>query len=312
MNKKLLLIVLLPVLIAACFSPSPQESSNGLQVIAVESFLADIAQQVAGDRLTIQTLIPQGVDPHTFTPTPRDIIMLTNSDAIIINGAGFEAWLNADFDANLTDQKIITASEGLVSRKPGMGEHREDETDGDAHSHEEGDPHFWLNPLNVIKYVENIRDELILMDQDGEEIYRKNAQKYTEQLLELDYWIMNEVSAIPEKNKTIITNHESFGYFADRYGFRIIGTIIPGVSTGSSPSPRQLTGLVEAIKKYNVKVIFLETGSNPQLANQISNETGIQVVEDLYTHSLTDADGNAPSYLQMMRWNTRLIVNALR
>lgn len=319
MNRQLLKIIFLPFLVSACFSPSPQKTEGELQVVAIESFLADITQQVAGDRLNIQSLIPQGVDPHTFEPSPRDIIKLTTSDAIIINGAGFEAWLDSDFNANLTDQIIITASEGLVSRTPSLSEHTDDETVGEElaiegadHSHEEGDPHFWLDPNNVIRYVENIRDGLILMDPDGEEVYRQNAQKYSEELWELDHWIMNEVRAIPPENKVIITNHESFGYFADRYGFKIIGTIIPGVSTGSSPSPRQLTGLVEEIKGNGVKVIFLESGSNPQLANQIASETGVNVVEDLYTHSITTDNGNAPSYIDMMRWNTRLIVEALR
>lgn len=319
MNRQLIKVIILPFLVSACFSPSPQRPEGELQVVAIESFLADITQQVAGDRLIIQSLIPQGVDPHTFEPSPRDIIQLTTSDAIIINGAGFEAWLDSDFNANLTDQIIITASEGLMSRTPSISEHTDDETIGEElaidspnHSHEEGDPHFWLDPNNVIRYVENIRDGLIQIDPDGEEVYRQNAQKYSEKLLELDHWIMNEVSVLPPENKVIITNHESFGYYADRYGFKIIGTIIPGVSTGSSPSPRQLTGLVEVIKGNGVKVIFLESGSNPQLANQIASETGVNVVEDLYTHSITTDNGNAPSYIDMMRWNTQLIVDALR
>jgi ABC-type Zn uptake system ZnuABC Zn-binding protein ZnuA len=276
-----------------------------MNVIAVESFLADIAQQVAGDRITIQTLIPLGLDPHSFEPTPQDVVRLTECDAVIMNGAGFEEWMGSLLSENLKDKPVIEAASGLTSRSPGTQELIDD------HIHE-GDPHFWLDPINVIKYTENIRDGLILLDQAGRTDYEKNAESYITQLRELDNWIQDQVSQIPLENRMIVTNHESFGYFADRYGFSIIGTIIPSVTTGASPSSQQLTQLVDQIRTTGVKVVFLETGANPQLADQLSRETGIQVVSNLYTHSITREDGNASSYLALMHWNTQQIVEVLK
>lgn len=317
MKKIFLLGFLFIFVVSACVSPAPQKTEDEFQVLAIESFLADIAQQVAGDRLTVQVLIPTGIDPHTFEPSPKDIVRMTDSKAIIINGAGFEAWLEKSYEPNLNNQIIIAASEGLETRdshnevqNTANAESHLDEADG--HVHEEGDPHFWLDPNNVIRYVENIRNGLSQLDPPGEEQYTQNATAYIEQLKELDTWIRSEVNQIQPENRVLITNHESFGYFADRYGFEVLGTIIPSVTTGSSPSPQQLTELVNKIREKNAKAVFLEVGSNPQLANQLASETGVKVVENLYTHSLTDKNGNAPSYLQMMRWNTRLIVDALR
>ena len=315
MNRFFVIFVSLTLLITACTPQALVKTGDALQVIAIESFLGDIAQQVAGDRLSIQTLIPAGTDPHAFEPSPQDIVKLTNSKAIIINGAGFEAWLDSSYQSNLQQQLIIDASKGLTIREQNEAEHAdgEEQSAGETgHLHEEGDPHFWLDPTNVIRYVENIRDGLAQIDPAGKEQYSRNAAAYIEQLKELDVWIQSEVSAIPPEKRIMITNHESFGYFADRYGFRIIGTIIPSVTTGSSPSSQQLTDLITKMRENDAHVIFLETGSNPQLANQIASETGARVVEDLYIHSITAPDGNAPSYLDMMRWNTRLIVEALK
>ena len=135
---------------------------------------------------------------------------------------------------------------------------------------------------------------------------------YIAQLQELDTWIAQQVQSIPAERRQIVTNHESFGYFADRYGFTIIGTVVPSVSTSSSPSAQQLARLVDQIKATGAPAIFLETGANPQLADQVAAETGVIVVTDLVSHSITPPDGPAPTYLDMMRLNTQAFVNALK
>jgi ABC-type Zn uptake system ZnuABC Zn-binding protein ZnuA len=175
-----------------------------------------------------------------------------------------------------------------------------------------GDPHFWLDPISVIHYVENIRDGLSAIDPEGKEIYAKNADVYIVKLNELDGSLREQAQTIPSEKRLIVTNHESFGYFADRYGFTIIGTIIPSVSTGASPSAQQLAGLVDHIRSTGASAIFLENGTNPQIANQIAKETGVKVVTDLYTHSVTDASGKAPTYIEMMKYNMARIVENLK
>lgn len=289
--------------VATVSSPSP------LKVLAVESFLADIGQNVAGDRLQVETLIPAGNDPHTFVPTPQDLTRIAQSQVLIANGGGLEEWLEETLQNAGGERLLIEASTGLTSREPHSGE--ETLTEGEAHAHE-GDPHFWLDPLNVIRYVENIRDGLISADPAGREAYTQNATAYVAKLNELDAWIRQQVQEIPTERRLIITDHESFGYFADRYGFEIIGALIPSVSSGAAPSAQQLAQLVERIRQSGAPAIFLQIGSNPKLAEQLAQETGVKVVTGLYTHSLTAPGGEASTYLDLIKHNVSLIVGALK
>lgn len=297
----------------ACQPMAVPAGSPTLKVVAAETFLADIAQNVAGNRIKIEALMPVGVDPHSFEPTPSDVAKVADSNLLIVNGAGFEVFL-ADLLENTGGQRtVIEASAGLTMRTPQAGEHAE-ETEheaADEHAHE-GDPHFWLDPNNVIKYVETIRDGLTQADPEGAAIYRANAEAYIAQLQDLDRWIADRVGEIPPVDRLLVTNHESFGYFADRYGLRIIGTVIPSASSGASPSAQQLAALIDHIRETGAKAIFLETGANPQLAQQVASETGVQVVTDLHTHSVTAAGGPAPTYIDMMKANVNAIVAALK
>ena len=276
-------------------------------MIAIESYLADIAQNIAGTYFHIDTLIPIGLDPHSFELTPQDAVKLSESQMVIINGGGFETWLQT-FIQNTTDPlHIVDASAGLISRKPKSGE-----TALDSSAAGDTDPHFWLNPENVIRYVNNIRDALAEMDPANGSDYRHNAQTYIDQLTELDQWIFDAVSQIPTENKILVTNHESLGYFADRYGFQIAGAVIPSTSSDAMPTAKQLADLVSIIRTRRIKAIFLETGSNPDLAEQVARETGITIVNTIYTHSLTQQDGPAPTYIDMMKFDVMTIVQVLQ
>jgi ABC-type Zn uptake system ZnuABC Zn-binding protein ZnuA len=308
------------LLLAACQARPTAELAvqppAGLRVLAVESFIADMAQNVAGgagtagDKLKIETLIPLGIDPHEYELTPQDVAKISASQVLIVNGGGFEGWLQEALDNAGGQRTVIEASAGLEGRSAQEGEVVEPAPEGEE-GHE-GDPHFWLDPVSVIQYVENIRAGLAEAEPSEAEIYANNAAAYSGQLTELDAWIKSQVAQIPAGRRLLVTNHESFGYFADRYGFKIIGTIIPSVSTGASPSAQQLAQLMDEIEASGAPAIFLETGSNPQLANQIAAETGVKVVTGLYTHSVTPPGGNAPTYIEMMKYNVNAIVEALR
>jgi ABC-type Zn uptake system ZnuABC Zn-binding protein ZnuA len=306
---------ILSVLLALAFSlaacqPVNNASLTGnetsLKVLAVETFLADIAQNVAGNRVTVESLIPLGLDPHAFEPTPQDVQKIAESTVLIVNGAGLETWLTKTLENAGGQRQVIAASSGLTSRTAREGE--ETVTTGT----EKGDPHFWLDPILVVKYVENIRDGLIAADPAGKDIYTKNAMDYIAQLNALDAWIKTQIAQLPAEHRLIVTNHESFGYFADRYGFKIIGTIVPSVSSDASPSAQELARLVDQIHKTGAVAIFLETGASPQLAEQVSSETGVKVVTRLYSHSITEPGGKAPTYIDMLKYNVNLIVEALK
>jgi ABC-type Zn uptake system ZnuABC Zn-binding protein ZnuA len=229
---------------------------------------------------------------------------------LVVNGAGLEVFL-AKLLANAGGGRpVVEASAGLTSRTAREGE----VTEGGgiaAGPSAEPDPHFWLDPVFAIRYVQNIRDGLILLDPAGEAVYRANADAYIARLRDLDRWITSQVAAIAPAQRMLVTNHESLGYFADRYGFRIIGTVIPSVSTEASPTARQLARLVDGLKAAGARALFLEAGANPQLARQVAEESGIKVVTELFTHSLSDASGPAPTYLAMMRADVETIVGAL-
>jgi ABC-type Zn uptake system ZnuABC Zn-binding protein ZnuA len=320
-------------------------------VLAVESFLADMAQNIAGDRLEVAVLMPLGLDPHAFEPTPQDVARVAESDVLIVNGAGFEEWLDEMLANAGGERLVIEASAGLDPSKletdktahadeahgdeahadeahadeAHADEAHADETHGDeahgdeAHADEahgehahEGDPHFWLDASLAIHYVENIRDALSQADPQGAERYAANAAAYMAELEELDRWISAQIEQIPPERRLMVTNHESLGHFANRYGLRIVGAVVPSVTTSASPSAQQLAQLADLIGETGAPAIFLETGANDQLAQQLHDETGIAVVTDLYTHSITPPDGPAPTYLDMMRYNTERIVAALR
>ncbi|MHB1377449.1 MAG: metal ABC transporter substrate-binding protein [Candidatus Humimicrobiaceae bacterium] len=282
--------------------------------LAVETFLADIAQNIAGSRLIIYSLMPVGIDPHEFEPVPGDFARISKNKILIINGSGFEGWLEQMLKNAVNNNYIIDASKGLVNmiNLQSKNNPENNKTSGTEKKQSEIDPHFWLDPVYVIEYVKNISSGLIKIDPGSKDIYELNSQKYITQLKDLDKWIQDRVSILPENKRLIATNHESLGYFADRYGFKIAGTIIPGFSTDASITAREFAQLIEIVRSSGVKVIFLDTGSNPNLAEQLAAETGIKVVHNLYTHSLSDPGGEAATYIDMMKFNVNTIVNNLQ
>jgi ABC-type Zn uptake system ZnuABC Zn-binding protein ZnuA len=290
----------------ALSSCSRGASAVTARVIASEPFLADIAREVAGDRIGVQALVPIGVDPHTWEPAPRDAGVVASADLFIVNGAGLEAFLTPLLKGLGSEgPRVVEASAGLTPRKP-----REGGNGGDA-DHGEADPHFWLDPISVIRYAENIRDALSELVPTDAAAFQANAAAYAEKLRELDRWIAGEVAAIPPERRLLVTNHESLGYFADRYGFRIVGTVIPSVSSGATPSAKDLAALVSLLRQAGAPALFLEEGADPRLARQLADEAGIRLVTNLRTHTLTGPGGPASTYLAMMRADVRTIVDAL-
>jgi ABC-type Zn uptake system ZnuABC Zn-binding protein ZnuA len=314
MKKKM--IVALSILIASVLlmagscnaTESKKMGAGKLDVVAVETFLADAAQHVAGDRLKITALMPLGADPHSFEPTPGDVKKVADCDVLIVNGGGFEVFLDKLLLNAGGACRVIDASAGLSNH--GFREEQHQHEEGEYHH--EGDPHFWLDVNHMIAYVQNIQRGLSEADPDGARIYAANADVYIDRLRDLDRWIADQVALIPPDRRLLVTNHESLGYFAGRYGFRIVGSIVPSASSEASPSAKELARLADRIKATGARAVFLETGTNPQLARQLAAETGIRVATGLYTHSISDPAGPAPSYVDMMKYNTATIVNALK
>ncbi len=301
MKKHIHLLVLIVMLMSAC-SPmtKPGTSSPIPRVLATETFLGDIAQNVAGDRIKVETLLPATVDPHEFQPTPQDAVKIVESQMLIVNGLGYETWLAKTLE-NVSGQRVVVvATKGLTPNPDPSGEHPD------------GDPHMWMNPLNTIQYVENIRDGFIQVDPAGRDIYAANADAYISKLKDLDQWVKNQVAQIPPEKRLLVTNHDALGYFAQAYNFKVVGAVIPSVTTEASPSAQQMASLIDTIKSSGAPAIFLDIGENQNLANQIASESGAKVITDLYVESISVSDGPAPTYIDMIKHDVSIIVDGLK
>ncbi|HET7144965.1 MAG TPA: zinc ABC transporter substrate-binding protein, partial [Anaerolineales bacterium] len=283
--------------LTAC-GPAPTNSGSGLRVLASTTFLADITRNIAGDRAHVDSLLPFGADPHAYQAAPADVARIAESELLIINGLEYERFIESLLKNAGGDRLIVEATAGLHPR--------EDEAGGQG-----VDPHMWLDPNLVVGYVENIRDGLIEADSHGRETYTANADAYITQLKELDTWIVEQVNTIPAARRLLVTNHEAVGYFADRYGFEVVGAVIPSMSTEAGTSAKEMAALIEQIKAADARAIFLGEVENPDLANQIAAETNIIVVDDLYLESLTDG-APAATYIDMMKHNVTRIVDGLK
>jgi ABC-type Zn uptake system ZnuABC Zn-binding protein ZnuA len=296
----LLLTTIPPLLLTSC-GPRPREGGGGLRVLATTTFLADIARNIVGERAHVDSILPVGADPHAYQVTPTDVVKVSESDVLIQNGIEYEGFLETILENADGERIIVTATDGLTPRV----------LDGEAAEHGAGDPHMWLDPNLVVTYVENVRDGMIQADPAGEATYRANADAYIVQLRDLDAWIRAQVESIPAERRLLVTNHESLGYFADRYGLAIVETILTSFSSDASASAQEIAAAVDAIKASGAPAIFLGDVESPTLANQIASETGAKVVADLHLESLTDG-APAATYIEMMKYNVSLIVAALK
>jgi ABC-type Zn uptake system ZnuABC Zn-binding protein ZnuA len=299
MRRSVLVLTFIILLTSACVHlASRPDSKAGPVVLASTTFLADMARNIAGDRLQVDSLLPIGADPHGYQPTPSDVAKISKSTVLIVNGVGYEQFLNSLLVNAGGKRDVVEATAGLSPRKNAGLEHGID-------------PHMWLDPNNVITYVENIREALIHADPDGTAIYKANADSYVARLKALDAWIVEQVNQIPANRRLLVTNHEALGYFADRYGFTVIGAVVPGFSTDAAPSAQQMAGLIDLIKSSRAPAIFLGKVESDTLAAQIANETNAKVVGDLYLESLTEG-APAATYIDMMKHNVTRIVEALK
>lgn len=287
-----ILSVVLVGVLTSCFG------SRAPDVLATTTILADIARNVAGDQLVTESLLPFGADPHSYQPVPQDTKKINESKVLVVNGADYERSLEAILNNTGNKKTIIEASASLRKIT-------------DPSNDQNVDPHLWLDPNNVIVYVENIREGLSQFNPDGADVYQANAQAYVDQLQELDAWINGQVAQIPPKRRVLVTNHDALEYFADRYGFKVVGSVIGSFGSDASPSAEQMAELIDRIKLFEVPAVFLDAADNPALAQQIASETGVKVVTDLHLESLTEG-GPAGTYIDMMKDNVTKIVEALK
>ncbi|MCY4373134.1 MAG: metal ABC transporter substrate-binding protein [Spirochaetaceae bacterium] len=292
-----------------------EPAADRLPVVATTNIVGDIVARVGGDRLSLYVMLPPGADPHAFRPSSRDARQVADAAAVFINGSGLEAGFLGDLIASAEPRLIVDLTAHLNLRRM-EDEHEEDEHDeeegahGHDHEHGEFDPHVWMDPTLVADWSEEIAEALAGVDPAHGADFAERADALAGELHALDAWVRERVAAIPRDRRILVTDHDVFGYFADRYGFTVLDTIIPGFSTMSEPSARHLAALREAITEYGVPAIFVGLTVSSQTAQVIADDLGIEVVS-VYTGSLSEPDGPAATYQDFIRTNVERIVGAL-
>jgi zinc/manganese transport system substrate-binding protein len=271
-------------------------------VLATFSILGDLVKNVGGDRVAVTTLVGPNADAHVYSPAPSDAKKVADARIVVTNGQAFEGgWISRLVMASGTKASPVVATAGIKPRQT---------AGADRHGHDHStDPHAWQSVANAKIYVANIRAALIAVDPAGKATYESNAADYLGKLDALDQEIKTAVAGVPKERRRIITSHDAFGYFQDAYGIAFIAPV--GVSTESEASARDVARIITQIKRQKIPAVFLENVTDPRLIERIAAESGAKVGGKLYSDALTDASGEAPTYIEMMRFNLRQLVPAL-
>lgn len=285
-------------LIAACGDAATDAGS--LRLVATTTILGDVARNIVGDDASVDVLFPVGVDPHGFQPSSRDVAAIEEADLVIANGLALEEGLT-DVLESLEDDgaNILEVAEGLEPLPLAGGE---DEA--------EGDPHVWFDPLRMGDAARSIATELSSIDPGGD--WTARAEEYALELRAADEKIVEILAAVPLGTRKLVSNHDSLGYFAERYGFEIVGVVVPGGSTLAEPSSSELAALVNQVENEGVPAIFIETTEPSVLAEAVAAEVGNPVaVVELFTGSLGEPGSGADTLIDMLITNAERIAEAL-
>lgn len=275
-----------------------------LKVVASFSILGDLVRQVGDERVSVAVLVGPNGDAHSFVPSPGDARTLAGARLVVVNGLGFEGWIDRLVKASGTKAPVVVASAGVTPI--------EEMQEGHAHAGHEThalDPHAWQNVANAKRYVASIRDGLIGVDPEGRATYEARASAYLAELDALDAEVRRTVAAIPEARRRVITTHDAFGYFARAYGLRFIAP--QGVSSQSEATARDVARIIRQVKRDRIPAVFLENVADPRLMLQIARESGAKAGGRIFSDALSEPGGPAPTYIEMMRNNLREFSAAL-
>jgi zinc/manganese transport system substrate-binding protein len=277
----------------------PASAQARLEVVATFSILADFVRNVGSDRVHVTALVGADSDSHVYSPTPDDVRRVAAARLVFVNGLGLEGWLPRLVASAGGRASIVTATTGISPRRPpASGTHGPD-----------ADPHAWQAVPNATIYVTNIRDALVAADPAAADTYRANTVAYLARLDALDREVRAAVAGIPAARRRVISTHDAFGYFAAAYGIAFIAP--QGVSTETEVGARDLAAIVRQIRAEHIPAVFLENIADPRLMRQIAAETGARIGGTLYSDSLTGENGEAPTYIDMVRHNIKALTGAL-
>jgi zinc/manganese transport system substrate-binding protein len=286
--RRLWLIASVAALLAA-----PVHAESRINVVASFSILGDFVKNVGGDRVNVTTLVGPDGDVHVYAPAPSDAKKNADAQILVVNGLGLEGWLPRLVQSAGSKAAIVIASNGIPPLKLGS----------------DADPHAWQSVPNVKIYVANIRDALMAADPADAAAFRANTERYLAELDALDVEVRSAVAKIPPERRKVITTHNAFGYFAAAYGIAFLAPV--GVSTETEPNARDIAALIRQIRADKIPAVFLENLSDDRLIGRIAAETGAKAGGTLYSDSLTDEKGPAPTYIALVRHNIKALTSAL-
>lgn len=272
-----------------------------LNVVATTTIAGDVLAHVGGDAIHLQVLLKPGGDPHSFQARPSDLLAASAADVIYVSGFSLEGTMLDSLSSAAPGVPMVDLSEGIDPLRAQPG----DEQNGS------GNPHVWLDPDNVRRWTENAALALGRMDPEHKLIFNRNAQGYRRELASLNEWIEAQIMVLPTDRRLLVSDHRELEYFAQRYGFEVSGSLVASFSSDAEPSARELADLETRLLGMNAGAIFVSSTVNPKLAERVSADTGLKAVQ-LFIGSLSDPDGPAPDYIEMMKYNVRAIVDALR
>jgi zinc/manganese transport system substrate-binding protein len=314
---------LLASVLAGCGGGDGASGDDRVEVVATYSILGDLVDNVGGGNVELTTLVGPNADAHTFEPAPSDNAELAEADVVFQNGLRFETWLDDLYESSGSEARRVVLTEDIdplpiAGEEHGREEHgaqeeeHAKEEEGHEDEHGEYDPHVWHDPTNAVVMVKEIRDALAEADPENAEAYGRNAREYVSELEALDADAWEQVETIPEDHRTLFTSHDTFGYFAERYGFGV-DTALASVSTeAGDPSAGETAELVEEIEASGVPAIFAENVSNSSVMENIAAEAGVELAPTLYTDALGEPGTEGSTYVRMVRYNVSTMSEALQ
>jgi zinc/manganese transport system substrate-binding protein len=270
----------------------------GPGAVASFSILADMARQVGGGLIDVTSMVPPDGDVHEYQPNAANSRSLSAAALLIENGLGLEGWMARLAGASDFRGVRVIASNGVAPRLM---------RDADGNS---VDPHAWQNPRNGVIYVRNIAAGLLAADPAHADTWRSNAAAFIAEIDRTDAWIAGQFAGIPQAARRIVTTHDAFGYYGDRYGVLFLAA--EGISTDAEPSAKGIAALVRQVKQERVRMVFLENMTDSRITKTLAQEAGATVSGPLYSDALSRPDGPAPDYITMLRYNTAWFVRAMR
>lgn len=274
-----------------------------LEVVTSFSILADVARQVGGDHVEVTSLIGPNEDAHGYQPKPSDARLLGRANLVIANGLGFDPWIERLAPSAGHSNPVVIASKGIDAL--------DDAGDHGHHGHDHGpsDPHAWQDVSNVRHYARNIARALERIDPTNADAYRQNAATYDRALEALDAEIRSTMSVLPVSRRKLVTSHDAFGYFGKAYGISVIAAA--GISDQSEPSAAGIARLIRQLRREKIPVVFIENINDARLIERIAQEGGARLGGKLFSDALSEPDGSAPTYIEMMRHNLATLMDGL-